>query len=172
YLVTGGLGELGLATARWLAMAGARRIVLMGRSGLPPRAQWRRLDPRSRDGRRAHAILALEALGAGIQIARVDVSDEAALRAWLARYRDEAFPPIRGVFHEAGELRGGPIASASAEDFSPELAPKVAGTWALVQALALAGEPLDQVVLFSSASAVLPSPGLAGYAAGNSFLDA
>src|SRR6185436_14481231 len=44
YLVTGGLGELGLATARWLVASGARRIVLLGRSGLPSRAQWRRLD--------------------------------------------------------------------------------------------------------------------------------
>src|SRR6185436_18696271 len=141
------------------------RIVLLGRSGLPSRAQWRRLDPASRDGRRARAILELEALGASIHIARVDVTDQAALRAWLQRYRDEAFPPIRGVFHEAGELRGGPIASLSAADFSPELAPKVAGAWALIHALA--DEPLEQFVLFSSASAVVPSPGLAGYAAGN-----
>ena len=67
YLVTGGLGGIGLAMAGWLVERGARHLALLGRTALPDRASWSTLDPASAAGRRASAVLALEARGALVE---------------------------------------------------------------------------------------------------------
>ncbi|HEV2130865.1 MAG TPA: acyltransferase domain-containing protein, partial [Longimicrobiaceae bacterium] len=95
YLITGGLGGLGLEVARWLAGRGARRLILLGRTPLPPRAAWKQVTDGSLAAK-IDAIRQLEALGASVHAAAVDVSDEAELRAFLTSYEEEAWPPIRG----------------------------------------------------------------------------
>ena len=79
YLITGGFGDIGLHLARAMAACGARRLILMGRSGLPPRDTWGTVDPNTVIGQRIAAVRALEAEGVAIHTAAVDVSDEAAL---------------------------------------------------------------------------------------------
>ena len=114
YLITGGLGGLGLQVARWMVEQGARRIVLLGRSGLPPRADWSAVDPASRTGRRIAAVRELEALGASVHLGAVDVADEPALREFLETFRREGWPPIRGVVHAAGTVHYGPLVQTTA----------------------------------------------------------
>jgi len=155
YLITGGLGGVGLEIAGWLAARGARHLLLLGRSA---------------PGELAHRTLAaLRAQGVEINVAAVDVADETALARGLADWRVSGQPAIRGVVHAAGSWHDVPLAQLEAGALASVLAPKVAGTWALERLL---GADLDFFVSCSSLSSVLPAHGQANYAAANAFLDA
>jgi acyl transferase domain-containing protein/acyl-CoA synthetase (AMP-forming)/AMP-acid ligase II/acyl carrier protein len=170
YLVTGGLGNLGLRVAKWLVERGARHLVLMSRNALPPRSSWSALDPSSETGRRIAGVLDAESRGASVHLVSVDVADGHALEAWLAQHRQEMRPPIRGVVHAAGVVMRSPALDVGPEQVRQQLAAKLVGAVTLDRLFA--DDELDAFVLFSSASAVLASPGLAAYAASNSVLDA
>lgn len=169
YLITGGLGGLGLLLARLLIDRGARHLMLVGQTPLPPRSTWRELPAGSRERERAEAILALERAGASVQVVAVDVGDEAQMKRLLELHRTEQRPPLRGVIHAAGVAQMEALAELSAESLRRVLRPKVQGAFLLDR---LVTEPLDFFVLFGSASAVLSSPLFAHYAAGNAYLDA
>ncbi len=152
YVVTGGMGSLGLQVARWLAESGVRDLALLGRSaGESPE------------------LSALRELGARVSPVAVDVADAAALEAALDQVRKD-LGPIRGVVHAAGVLADGPLLEMGEDEIREVLAPKVAGAWNLAQATA--DDDLDQFVLFSSAASLIGSPGQANYCAANAFLDA
>ncbi len=155
YLVTGGLGGLGLRVAGWLAEQGAGALVLLGRRSPSPAA--------------AEAIDAMRARGTEVQVLAADISRrEDVARALEAVARTGR--PLRGLFHAAGVLDDGTLAQQRWERFVTVFAPKVDGTMNLHQATH--GAPLDHFVLFSSGAALLGSPGQANYAAANAFLDA
>ena len=170
YLITGGLGELGLSVARWMVEQGAPRLILMGRTKLPPRARWNSAEAGSRLAHQIAAIRELEALGASVHLAAVDVGDEGQLRAYIDEYRAEGWPPIRGVVHAAGVLQDGLLAQLDASAMDSVLRPKMIGGWLLDRLLK--DDPLDFFVLFSSAGSLLGQPGQGNYAAANAFLDA
>ncbi|HSS77881.1 MAG TPA: SDR family NAD(P)-dependent oxidoreductase, partial [Thermoanaerobaculia bacterium] len=170
YLVTGGLGALGLQVARWLVGQGARRLVLVGRSELPPRESWQKLSPSARGARQVAAIRELEALGASVHLASADIAEESELRALFERYEAEAWPPIRGVIHAAGVLQDSTLEKLDAKAMAAVFRGKVLGA-SLLDRL-LGGRPLDFFVLFSSTASLLGSAGQANYAAANAFLDA
>jgi acyl transferase domain-containing protein/thioesterase domain-containing protein len=173
YLITGGLGGLGLTIADHLARVYKARLVLVGRSPLPPRAQW--VDMLARGDLalgledKVRRLLALEAAGAEVEVIQADVADARALtrgtRKAIAR-----FGPISGVFHAAGALDDGLIESRTRSAVEAVLRPKIAGTLALEKALE--GHAPDFVLLFSSISAFAGIPGQVDYAAANAFLDA
>ena len=155
YLVTGGLGGLGLRVAGWLVEQGARHLVLAGR--------------RSPSGEALEALEELHCKGAAVRAVSVDVGDEAALAALLEQIERDG-PPLEGLFHAAGVLDDGVLTAQTWPRFEKVMAPKVAGAWnlhRLTQSL-----DLDHFVLFSSAAALLGSPGQGNYAAANAFLDA
>jgi len=185
YMIAGGLGDLGLAVAHWMVEKGARRIVLLGRSKLPPRSTWSAAAAGTRaahelaesavgEGTRAAsqiaAIRELEALGASVHLGSVDVANEAELRAFLDEFRAEGWPPIRGVVHAAGVLRDGLLEDLDPSAMDSVMRPKVIGGWLLHRLLHDA--PLDFFVLFSSAGSLLGQAGQGNYAAANAFLDA
>ncbi|HEU4324092.1 MAG TPA: beta-ketoacyl reductase, partial [Roseiflexaceae bacterium] len=170
YLLTGGLGGLGLAVARWMVERGARRLVLAGRSALPPRAEWSDIGPDDPRHGRIAAVRGLEALGASVHLAAVDIADEAELAAFLDGYRREGWPPIRGVIHAAGVTRDRLLMQQDRATFDAALRPKLRGAWLLHQAFA--DTPLDFFVLFSSVTSLMGTVGQGNYAAGNAFLDA
>jgi NAD(P)-dependent dehydrogenase (short-subunit alcohol dehydrogenase family) len=170
YLITGGLGGLGLLAARWMADHGARRLVLAGRGGLPARERWLELAPGSLEAQRVAAVRQLESLGVSVHPVAVDVADEAQLAAFLARFRREGWPPLRGVLHAAGALSDQLLARMSRDDFEVAWRPKAVGAWLLHEQLR--EEPLDFFVLYSSVASAFGSFGQANYAAGNAFLDA
>ena len=169
YLITGGLGELGLSVARWMVEQGARRLILMGRTKLPPRARWNSVEAESRLAHQIAAIRELEALGASVHLAAVDVADEGQLTAYLDEFRAEGWPPIRGVVHAAGVLQDGLLVQLDAAAMDSVLRPKMIGGWLLDRLLK--DVPLDFFVLFSSAGSLLGQPGQGNYAAANAFLD-
>ncbi|WP_437672444.1 beta-ketoacyl synthase N-terminal-like domain-containing protein [Sorangium sp. So ce131] len=169
YLITGGLGALGLLVARWMVERGARRLILLGRSAVPPRAAWPSVAADTPAGQRIAAVRGLEALGASVQLAAIDVADEAQLAAFLEQRRSEGHPPIRGVIHAAGVSRPHLMADLSKEEYAETARPKAHGAWLLHRHLA--AEPLDFFVLFSSLAALGFTAGQADYAAANAFLD-
>jgi len=169
YLVTGGLGALGLLVARFLVDSGATRLVLMGRTELPGRAEWHKVGPDHPQWRVIAQLRDLERRGASIHLAAVDVADEAQLRGWVERYKAEAWPPIRGVLHVAGLVADELLLRMGADAFQRVLRPKVQGGWLLHTMLR--DQPLDFFVLFSSTGSTIASAGQTNYAAANAFLD-
>jgi natural product biosynthesis luciferase-like monooxygenase protein len=170
YLITGGLGGIGLKLADWLVKHGARRVVLQGRTPLPPREVWDGLDARHPQAAAVDAIRDLEARGARVFLATADVADEARMAALVAELRAGGWLPLRGVFHAAGLGLDRPLAELDSKTLSTVLRPKVEGTWVLHRLLA--DEPLDFFVLFSSVNSILATQGQGSYAAANAFLDA
>jgi acyl transferase domain-containing protein/predicted O-methyltransferase YrrM len=154
YLITGGLGGLGLVVARWLVERGARSLVLMGRR--PPSAAAEA------------ALAALRAAGAEVVVALGDVARAADVERALAGI--DGARPLRGVFHAAGALDDGVLAQQDPARFARVLAAKVDGTAHLDRLTRAA--PLDLFVLFSSVASVFGSSGQANHAAANAFLDA
>ncbi|MEO1590397.1 MAG: SDR family NAD(P)-dependent oxidoreductase [Cyanobacteria bacterium J06632_22] len=151
YLVTGGFGGLGLTIAQWLVGHGAKQIALLGRSQPTETART--------------AIQRLGQQGVTVQVLQADVCD----RTTLADALVQISSPLRGVIHAAGVLDDALLQRLSSEQLDRVLAPKVTGAWNL-HALTQTAE-LDAFVLFSSAAALLGSPGQANHAAANSFLD-
>lgn len=156
YLITGGLGGLGLALAGWMVVNGARHLVLLGRKGAESEEQ-------------RSAVAKLKGAGAEVVVAPADVSQSSDVHAVLRRIK-ERMPALRGIVHAAGLLDDGLLAQQDVERFAKVFAPKIAGAWNLHELTK--EEPLDFFVLYSSASALLGLPGQGSYAAANSFLDA
>jgi len=169
YLVTGGLGGLGLKLAAWLASAGARHLVLTGRRAVPERAQWHALAPGSREAGQVAALKAIEAQGASVTVVAVDVAAREPMSALFSRFGAD-LPPLRGVFHTAAELGSAPVQKLTPAALRAQLWPKLAGGWLLHELTR--GRELEHFVLFSSTTALWGSRDLAHYAAANQALDA
>lgn len=169
YLITGGLGGLGLAVARWMVKRGARRFILAGRTALPARSEWRSLADGHPAKPKVDSLRELERLGASIHIAQVDVADAEDLRTFLEAFQSEDWPPVRGVIHAAGVVEDQFMVRLDEQSFAHVLRPKVAGALALHHATLHL--ELDFFTLFSSISSVVGQYGQAHYAAGNAFMD-
>lgn len=154
YLVTGGLGGLGLKVAAWLADSGARNIVLLGRN--PPGQAA------------AEQIAAIERGGARVVVAQADVADADAVRRALGEIRRQ-LPPLRGVIHAAGVVDDGMLRQLTWKRFERVMRPKVLGSWHLHDATR--DLALDFFVLFSTGSSIMGAPGQANYSAANAFMD-
>ncbi|MER8071039.1 SDR family NAD(P)-dependent oxidoreductase [Streptomyces sp. NPDC094034] len=154
YLITGGLGGLGLATAGHLAGKGAQCLLLVGRTlpaGTPPE------------------VAALRARGVRVELRAVDMADTAGVERVLAYARGE-LPPLRGVVHAAGINAEGVLERADWSELSRVMDPKVKGAWNLHR---LTHDlDLDFFVLYSALGALIGLPGQPGYLMANTFLDA
>jgi NAD(P)-dependent dehydrogenase (short-subunit alcohol dehydrogenase family) len=174
YLITGGLGGLGHSIATYLAQTHQANLVLVSRSGLPPREEWpgfldETADPTAA-GRHIRQVIALEALGAQVLTVSADVSRiedvQAAVDQALHR-----FGRLDGVIHAAGVPGAGLMQFKTPAHADTVLAPKVLGTLALERVLR--DISLDFLVLFSSISSITGGgPGQVDYCAANAFLDA
>jgi acyl transferase domain-containing protein/NAD(P)-dependent dehydrogenase (short-subunit alcohol dehydrogenase family)/acyl carrier protein len=154
YVVSGGLGGIGLKIAAWLVDRGAGGIVLLSRKS--PAAM------------QAEAIDTLRGFGARIDCVSCDVGDLASLDA-LRRGPIAKLPPIRGVFHAAGVLADALIPDQDGERFETVARSKLDGSWCLHRFTQ--DDPIDFFVLFSSVSGTFGAPGQANYAAANTFMD-
>jgi acyl transferase domain-containing protein/NADPH:quinone reductase-like Zn-dependent oxidoreductase len=155
YAITGGLGGLGLATARWMVREGARHLVLFGRQAPSAAARAQ--------------IAELRTAGVEVMLAKADVVDTSQLAIILDEIQT-SMPPLRGLVHAAGVIDDGMLSELTMERFASVMAAKVRGALNL-HALTRA-TPLDFFVMFSAGAGLLGSPGQGNYAAANGFLDA
>jgi len=173
YLITGGLGGLGLGLAEHLARTAEAKLVLVNRTPLPERAAWpRHMENAEGNGdlaRRIRGVKLLERAGAEVLIAAADVADEAQMRE-VVRAALERFGRLDGAFHLAGLPGAGLVQLKTREAAERVIAPKAEG--ALVLAAVLRDVPIDFVVLFSALASLVGGIGQIDYAAANAFLDA
>ncbi|MDE5092301.1 MAG: type I polyketide synthase [Trichodesmium sp. St18_bin3_1_1] len=155
YLITGGLGALGLEVAQLLVQQGVKSIALVGRNSPSETAQ--------------ESIQELEAAGTQVSVFLGDVSVEKDMVNIFQKIQT-SLPPLKGVIHAAGVLDDGFIQQMTWQQFTKVTAPKVTGTWNLHKLTK--DIPLDFFVCFSSLASVLGSPGQSNYAAANAFMDA
>jgi acyl transferase domain-containing protein len=169
YLISGGLGGVGLVAANRLVERGARHVVLVGRRGLPDRDKWDRVETASEVGERIAAVLELERRGATVETIEANVADREALHAVLGRVEADG-GRIAGVIHAAATVNGSLIERVTVADFIAEARPKVAGAWHLLQYFE--HRSLDFLICCSSIGALVGLTGQASYAASNAFVDA
>ncbi len=154
FLVTGGLGALGLIAARWLAGQGARNIALMGRGEPSAEAE--------------QTIAELERAGARVKVFRTDVTAPDALRGAIEAI-DAELGPLRGIVHAAGAIEDAVLGRQGPESFRRVMAPKALGAWNLYRLTR--DRALDCFVMYSSLASILGSAGQANYAAANAWMD-
>ncbi|GIJ56359.1 type I polyketide synthase [Virgisporangium aurantiacum] len=173
YVITGGLGGIGITVAEDLAWRCRAKVVLVSRGGLPPRVRWEEhLEAHGstdRVGRAIAAVRRIEEAGGEALVLAADVTDPQALRR-VRRETLAMFGAVHGVIHAAGVPGGGVAEVKERADAERVLAPKLRGTLALREAF---GDlPLDVVLLCSSVTAVAGGFGQVDYCAANAFLDA
>ncbi|GCE30404.1 polyketide synthase [Dictyobacter alpinus] len=155
YLITGGLGGLGLTIVQWMVEQGARHFVLVGRSAPSANA--------------ATLLAALKAQDVDILVSRTDITQVSQVADMLSQVK-ASMPPLRGILHAAAILKDGILLQTDVARLQEVLAPKVQGAWNLHQQTI--DVPLDFFVLFSSTASLIGLPGQGNYSAANAFLDA
>jgi len=154
YLITGGVGGLGLLFAEYLAREYKARVALTGRSKLSVEREAK--------------VEALRATGAEVLYLPADVSDAEEARNLVSQVKSN-FGEIHGIIHAAGVLRDSNIRNKTPEEMSAVFAPKIFGTLNLDAATQ--DDPLDFFVLFSSLAGVNGNIGQCDYAFANHFMD-
>jgi acyl transferase domain-containing protein len=177
YLITGGLGGVGLLIAEYLARNFEATVILTGRTNFPDRKDWEEWlathGEEDRWCRKIRKLQALQELGAKIEVVKADVSDESAMHLLISRIYDE-YGQLNGVLHAAG-VTSGPSVYVPATDIDVgeaelQFEPKVYGLYVLEEVLR--GRELDFCLLFSSNASTLGGIGLVAYSAANHFMDA
>ncbi|WP_127529467.1 SDR family NAD(P)-dependent oxidoreductase [Paenibacillus kobensis] len=172
YLVTGGLGGIGLRIAQQIAAKGDVTIALLNRSPFPPREAWDHIvsvQSESSDAQRIRNIRSIEQNGARVDIISADVADESSLQEALQLLR-RRYRRVNGIVHAAGSGAGNYLTALTEKDFHTFTAAKVQGT-RLLDELTLPDD-LDFLVLFSSAITLVGGVGSGPYTAANAWLDA
>ncbi|WP_163870843.1 type I polyketide synthase [Myxococcus eversor] len=173
YLITGGLGGIGLVLAESLARKVQAKLVLVGHRALPERAAWDAWlathDAQDTVSQRIRRVLVLEALGSEVLVLQADVGDLGQMAEVLRRTR-ETFGTLHGVIHAAGVPAGGLAQLRGRKAVEDVLRPKLQGTWVLNELLS--GMPLDFLMLCSSRTAFTAEPGQIDHCAACAFQDA
>ncbi|KAK2600013.1 hypothetical protein QQS21_005247 [Conoideocrella luteorostrata] len=167
YVITGGLGVLGLAVAEFLVENGARRLILVSRRPLPPRKDWHRA------GEALAAVIGkindMEAQGASVHALALDISSPNAKRDLSDALGRLDIPAVRGVVHAAGVLDDELAMTTTLPALSRVMAPKITGALALHELFP--PRSIDFMILFSSCGQLVGFTGQSSYASANAFLD-
>jgi acyl transferase domain-containing protein len=175
YLITGGLGKIGLALARHLAVKAGAKLALVGRSQFPPKEQWKELLSRQDNDpvtAKIGALHELEILGSEVIVFSADVADESKM-LHVAEEISKQFGGLNGVIHGAGDLSPDSfcaIDQATTKLCERQFRSKIRGL--LVLHKIFQGSPVDFWILMSSISSVLAGLGYVSYSAANIFMDA
>ncbi len=176
YLITGGLGNIGLALAEHLAQTLQAKLILIGRSAFPMRDDWDQWlethDERDQLSRKIRKLLAIEEMGREVLVFSADVSNEQHMQKIIAQAYDR-FGQIHGVIHSAGNV--GEKSIRTIQELGPaesnsQFQAKIQGLRVLAKTLR--GRELDFCLLQSSLSSILGGLGFAAYSAANHYLDA
>lgn len=172
YVITGGMGHIGLTFAENIAGKVQGTIVLLNRSPYPDRSRWAAIveaGDAPQLVKKLQRIMALEASGSTVEIHAVDICNQSATEAVLEQTRKQ-HGAINGVIHCAGLPGSGFIVNKTTEDMEKVLGPKVQGAWVLHQATEQ--DALDFLVLCSSGVSVIGEIGQSDYTAANAYMDA
>jgi acyl transferase domain-containing protein len=173
YLITGGLGKIGLTLAESLARTAQAKLILTGRSNFPVRDQWDKWlneSPSSAISEKIRRLQLIEDLGTEVLTFQADSADFAEMQR-VVHEAEQRFGPLNGVIHGAGNTSRGDYLSETTRDSAAQhFHAKAAGLIVLDELIA--GKELDFVLLLSSLSSILGGLGLAAYSAGNLFMDA
>ncbi|MBH8561814.1 acyltransferase domain-containing protein [Nostoc sp. CENA67] len=173
YLITGGLGGVGLALAKYLAKTVQAKLILVGRSPFPQPNEWTQWlsthDAENVVSQKIHKLQNLQAYGAEIIVISADVADYEQMSA-VVKKANLQFGQINGVIHAAAVVGGGMIQLKTKEIAANALAPKVQGTRILNNIFQ--NTKLDLFVLCSSLSSFAGTSGMVDYTAENAFIDA
>jgi acyl transferase domain-containing protein/thioesterase domain-containing protein len=172
YLLSGGLGGIGMLLAEHLAVTAQARLALVGRRGLPPRSLWDRwveLRPGDRHSQLIQRIRELERRGAEVEVLAADVTDRVAMEKAVRAVRSR-FGALHGIVHTAGVLDDGLIQLRTPEQSKRMLLPKLGGAQVLDEVTQ--DQPPELFVVFGSTSGLAGIPGQCDYAAANAGLDA
>ena len=169
YLITGGLGGLGLVMAEAIATSVNAKIALIGRKGLPPKEEWDDLVAKGgAQGERISKIRHIESLGSKVEVFSADVGNEKQLQSAKENI-ERLWGPVNGIIHTAGVIDDELILLKDANTTEPVFAPKVKGTVVLDEVFS--DRPLDFMILFSSTSSFAGLTGQIDYASANAFID-
>lgn len=172
YLITGGLGGIGLVLAEHLAKTVQAKLILIGRSTLPEKATWEQWlathEEQDSISQKLGKLQALEASGAEVLVLNADVGNVEEMQEAIAR-ANKRFGPINGVIHAAGARVYNTIQQSDREACDQQFYPKVSGLYALETVLQ--NQELDFCLLVSSLAAIVGILGKAAYPASHNFLD-
>ncbi len=175
YLITGGLGRIGLELAEFLAKSVSANLVLMGRTQFPNRDKWgqwlRDHGGNEEKSQKIRRLLAMEAMGSTVVVSSGDVTDESFMENLCCEV-EKRFGSLNGVFHLAAITSGpsmSPISEMKCEAYREQMRPKVDGL--LVLDRILRERMLDFVVVTSSLASVLGGIGFSAYTPANAFID-
>lgn len=172
YLITGGLGGVGLLLAEYLAQTAQAKLILVGRSTFPDQDEWSEWlsthDSKDHISQKIQKLQGMKALGAEVMVISADVTNLEQMSA-VFKKANQRFGEIHGVIHAAAVFGGGMMQLTTKETVAKSLAPKVQGTRVLETLFK--EKNLDFFVLCSSLSSFVGTSGMADYTAANAFLD-
>ncbi|MGJ5676049.1 MAG: SDR family oxidoreductase [Nostochopsis sp.] len=175
YLISGGLGRLGLAMSEYLAKTMQAKLILIGRKGIIEKHQWSEWlqshDELNEISQKLKKLIRLEELGAEVQTISADVANEQQMQKAIALVK-ERFGEIHGVIHAAGINDDAyyTIEESSKNQSKSQFHPKIYGIFVLEKVLR--DQKLDFCLFTSSSSSILGGLGLTSYSAANIFMDA
>jgi len=171
YLITGGIGGIGLRFAGHLLQHFDARLLIIGRSKLPARSEWPKIAAAGgAQAERIRALQALEMQGGEFEYVAADVADAQVMQAALAAAEKKWNRPLDGVLHLAGIYHEALLENETVAGLAAVMCPKVLGAWVLHQ-LAVK-RPGCLFINFSSLISFFGSLSTGAYAAANNFLDA
>lgn len=171
YIITGGLGGIGLQMAKYLSTVGKANISLVSRTKIPSREEWDQILKNSDDSklkRQLKTIMDIESSGANVMCYSADIGNFGEVEKMVSNLKS-TFGRINGIIHGAGIGENEPIESTNQDKFKRVLNPKIHGTWILDKVTK--DEQMDFFVLFSSVATFFSASGQGGYVAANSYLD-
>ncbi len=169
FIITGGLGGLGLESASWAVEKGAKHLVLISRRKMPDRALWDTIESDHKHYSVIQKLQMLEEKGATVELVSMDICNVVMLEGLFNNLKEQEVP-VRGILHAAGVNWFSKIMQLNRMDFFNTLDIKISATWALHQLSK--SHDLDCFILYSSVSALWGSVNLSHYTAANFFMDA
>lgn len=171
YVITGGIGGIGLEIAKHLSAFARLNIALINRKTLPKREKWKEIIEEGKDKKlidKISIINDIEKTGTKIVLFSADVSDAKEIGEVFGSLR-KTYTKINGIFHCAGIAGDGFLIKKDEKIFTNVLAPKIRGTWNINKIVE--NDETCFLILFSSVSSIFRRGGQVDYAAANSYLD-
>ncbi|MBT6045458.1 MAG: amino acid adenylation domain-containing protein, partial [Candidatus Scalindua sp.] len=170
YLITGGLGGIGIEMAKYLATQNRVKLVLIGRAALPPRESWSGISKEeSKQAEKIRVLLEIEQSGSRVLVISADVSNPVQMEKAIIEVHEKS-GKIDGVIHCAGIAGEGFLFKKEEDTFINVLRPKIQGTW-ILDRLTREDTP-DFFILCSALTALTGAVGQGDYTAANAYLDA